>query len=116
MYIGDADRIPARPVEVEGAKCVKKQILVGPKEGWDGWVMRRFTLGGDGRTPEHSHPWPHIAYVLQGEGSVMLQGEEYPIGEGSVAYVPDGAVHQFKNRKSSEMTFLCIVPERGEDL
>ena len=44
----------------------------------------------------------------------MLNGEEYHLKEGSVAYVPANNEHQFKNTGKGELKFLCLVPRKGD--
>jgi quercetin dioxygenase-like cupin family protein len=93
---------------------VTKQVLVSPAQGWDGWVMRLFTLAGGGSAPHHTHDWPHIIYALEGEGNLYVEGTDHPLTPGSVAYVPTDADHQISNRSDTEFVFICIVPERGD--
>ena len=95
-------------------KNVIKRTAISQAEGWDGWAMRIFTLGEGGYTPKHSHNWPHINYITEGEGSLFLDGKENPIKTGDTAYIPAGELHQFQNRGSGNMSFICIVPEEGD--
>lgn len=115
MYIDHVSKISGVEMDKPGlmAKVVKK-ALVGPEQGWQGWVMRTFSLGVEGYTPRHSHPWPHINYILSGQGTLFLDGEEHPVEAGSVAYVPDNLEHQFKNSGNEVFSFICIVPEEGD--
>ncbi len=70
---------------------------------------------GKGRAyPRHSHPWPHINYVVGGKGYLYLDGQEHSIETGAVAYVPGGVKHQFSNQGEDDFVFICIVPEEGE--
>jgi quercetin dioxygenase-like cupin family protein len=114
MYLQDVKNIDSKAVNPPGATMAFKQILVGPQQGWAGWVMRLFTLGKGGCTPQHSHPWPHINYIVKGTGTLLMEDEEREIGSDYVAYISGGAVHQFKNTGESELSFICIVPEEGE--
>jgi len=102
-------------VDVTGAEIenVKKQILIGPKEGFEGY-MRMFILAENGHTPYHKHDWYHLNYVVEGEGVVTLDGVEHKINPGSVAYVPGNIMHNFKNTGKDDLRFLCIVPPTGE--
>lgn len=95
------------------AKDAVMQVLIGPKDGWSDHVLRTFELEPNGYTPKHNHDWPHINYVLSGEGTLFLDGKENPIKEGSIAYVPAGETHQFKNTSNKKLKFICIVPEKG---
>jgi len=114
MYLENIKNIAATAVHAPGAFKVNKQSLIGPAQGWQGWVMRLFSLAQAGHTPRHTHPWPHINYVTKGEGTLLLDGKEYEIEQGFIAYVPGGAEHQFKNRGQQELCFICIVPEEGD--
>jgi len=114
MYLKNVKDINASAVNATGAVNAFKQVLVGPQQGWDGWVMRLFTLGRGGCTPQHSHPWPHINYVIRGTGTLFLDDKEQNIGSDYVAYIPGGSVHQFKNSGESDLSFICIVPEEGD--
>ena len=76
--------------------------------------MRLFTLGEGGHSPLHAHPWPHIVFVHSGEGTISVDGEEYPVAAGHAAVVPGNSVHQFANRGQTDFQFVCIVPEEGD--
>jgi quercetin dioxygenase-like cupin family protein len=53
-------------------------------------------------------------YVLEGTGSVRVQGEEHPLEPGSVVHAPAGVEHGFSNHGAGRMRFLCLVPESGD--
>ncbi len=115
MYVDHVDRIVRLEMNKAGVMAnVIKQVLVGPEQGWQGWVMRQFSLGVEGYTPRHAHPWPHINYIISGQGTLFLDGQNYPVQAGSVAYVPDNAEHQFQNSGTEDFVFICIVPEAGD--
>ena len=96
--------------EANGASM---KALVSPKEGWEGYVMRVLELEEDGYSPKHNHPWPHINYMLEGEGILFVDGEEHKVKKGSYAYVAANKLHQFKNTGKDVFKFICIVPEEG---
>lgn len=114
MFISHIDDIESRKIENEHLKGVAKQVLVSPAEGWSDYVMRRFVLEKGGYAPKHSHPWPHIAYVLEGEGILFFEGKEHPLSPGSVSYIPSDALHQIRATEESGLAFLCIVPPEGD--
>jgi len=95
-------------------KNAVKKVLISPTEGWEGHVMREFELGQGGYTPRHTHPWPHINYILEGEGTLHLDGQDYSLTAGSFAYVPSDKIHQFTNTSNGRFAFICIVPEEGD--
>ncbi len=89
------------------------KVLVSPKEGWEGYVMRVVEVGENGFTPKHSHPWPHINYVIEGEGEIFIDGVSHPVSQGSYAFIENNLLHQFVNKGTSTLKFICIVPEIG---
>ena len=100
-------------VKMEGVKNAFKKTAITGKEGWDGWSMRIFTLKDEGFTPRHSHPWPHINYIVEGKGTLFIDGEDRPVKAGDTAYVPGGDLHQFRNTGKEDFSFICIVPAEG---
>lgn len=89
------------------------KVLVGPQEGWEGYVMRVVEVEVGGYTPKHSHPWPHINYFIEGVGELMIDGKVTPVEAGSFAFVPNDSLHQFRNIGNEIFKFICIVPEKG---
>ena len=114
MFVGHVKKIKGVEVKAPGVVNAVKQVLVGPEQGWSGWVMRQFTLGEGGMTPKHRHGWPHINYIVDGNGKLFLEGQEYDLEAGSVAYVPADAEHQFRNNAAGDFVFICIVPKEGD--
>ncbi len=114
MFVSHVKKIKSVEVNAPGVVDTVKQVLVGPEQGWSGWVMRQFTLGKGGMTSKHRHKWPHINYVVGGNGKLFLEGQEYDLETGSVAYVPADAEHQFRNSGTGDFAFICIVPEEGD--
>jgi quercetin dioxygenase-like cupin family protein len=103
----------ARAVYGEGLRSVRKQILVGPRDGYAGF-LREFTLEPGGHTPYHRHDWQHVVYVLEGEGLVRTGDAEHPLAAGSVVTTDPGQMHGFSNTASGSLRFLCLVPEKGD--
>ena len=96
--------------EVQHAKI---GVMVGPEQGWSDYVMRMIELEADGYTPHHTHPWPHINYVVEGSGILHIDGQDRSVSSGSYAYVPANTIHQFKNSGIGKFRFICIVPKEG---
>lgn len=113
MYIDIIDNITSKAVKSDEVKLAKMKSLVGPDEGWGDYVMREVELGSLGYTPKHLHDWPHINYVLEGEGELFIDGEVKKIKEGSVMYVPSNIIHQYRNTSEARFRFICIVPKEG---
>jgi len=101
------------PVYGEGDQRVYKQILVGPKDGFQGY-LREFTLQPGANSPYHRHDWYHVVYILEGSGFVKIEGTEHPIRQGSAVHARGGITHGFFNTGEGQMRFLCLVPEKGD--
>ena len=111
MKINTNRAIPEKPVEMEGAKNVRMRILVGPDDGSDGIIMRRFSILPGGHTPHHSHAFEHVIKVEKGKGvAIDKKGSELSLEEGQSAFVPANSTHQFKNPYGEPFEFLCIIP------
>jgi len=110
MFVSHRDEIEKRQI----SDLITKQILVGPEQGWKDHVMRLFTLEEGGAAPRHSHPWQHIIYAVEGVGNLFMDGTDYPLKAGSVAYVPSDILHQVSNVGEQKFVFICIVPEFGD--
>ena len=98
---------------VQHGNCIQhitKRVLIGPDQGKVNSIMRMFTIGKEGCSSYHTHPWEHEVYVLKGWGAVKKIDGEIPLQAGDVVYVPAGEEHQFINTAEEEFTFLCIIP------
>ncbi|WP_066500696.1 cupin domain-containing protein [Abyssisolibacter fermentans] len=113
MIISHERNVEGKKIVGDNAKNVLMKAVISPDEGWDGYVMRIFELEKDGFTPKHTHPWPHINYIIEGEGLLYLDGNENKVEAGSFAYVPSDELHQFRNTGEKILKFICIVPEEG---
>ena len=104
-----------QPIVMESpeVKNAAMKALISAKEGWDGYVMRVIELGESGYSPKHTHDWPHINYVLEGKGTLHMDGKDTQVEAGSYAYVPAGTHHQYRNAGSGTFRFICIVPQEG---
>lgn len=113
MIVGNVKDLENKKIDNPAVKEASIKVLVSPKEGWEGHVMRVLELGEDGYSPKHKHPWPHINYMIEGEGELMIDGKINKVSSGSYAYVPADTLHQFRNVGKKPFKFICIVPEIG---
>ena len=113
MVVGHIDNLEQVIIQGPEVKGAQKKVLISPQQ-WEGWCMRLFTIQAGGYTPKHTHPWPHINYIVSGQGTLELDNQEYELKAGSFAYVPGGKLHQFRNNSDQDFCFICIVPEEGE--
>jgi quercetin dioxygenase-like cupin family protein len=103
-----------KPMQMEGAIAVEKEVLVGHKDNSPRMVMRKFEVEKGGETPYHSHNYEHVIYVLKGTGKLKVEGKEMPLPQGASVLVPPNVYHQFINAGEDEFHFICVVPEYGD--
>jgi quercetin dioxygenase-like cupin family protein len=113
VIVSDLEKVIPIVMSGDEVKNASMKALVGPEEGWESHVMRLVELGEGGFSPKHAHPWPHINYIIEGEGILEIDGENNEIKAGSFAYVPSDKLHQFINSGNGTLKFICIVPKEG---
>lgn len=65
-------------------------------------------------TPTHLHEVDEeVVYVLEGELTVLLEGEERTVGPGGTAFVPPGTWMALANRTDAPVVILGVIA-RGE--
>lgn len=113
MIVGNMNEMVSNVIADEAAKDASIKVLVSKNEGWESHVMRVIDVKQNGFTPKHSHDWPHINYIIEGEGELMIDGKINQVSAGSYAYIPSNTIHQFTNVGNSVFKFICIVPKEG---
>lgn len=113
MVISHASLVEGDVFNIGGAKDVLRKVLISEKEGWNDYVMRLFEVGEGGCSPRHSHDWPHIIFVVNGKGTIHMDGKDNEVKNGSYAFIPGGMEHQLLNTGNDIFSFICIVPPEG---
>jgi quercetin dioxygenase-like cupin family protein len=98
-----------QPVQMPGSANCKIQELLTEKNGAPNFAMRFFEIEPKGHTPQHSHPWEHEIYVLEGEGELRSK-ETIQFKSSDALLVPANTLHQFYNSGSKPLKFLCLIP------
>lgn len=78
--------IKAEPVLNEPGVAVR--WLVSELEEEPRFAMRLYEIEPGGATTAHVHYWEHEVFVLDGNGAVIGEEGEIPLGEGDIVYVP----------------------------
>jgi quercetin dioxygenase-like cupin family protein len=100
--------------DVGAADGMRKGVLVSDADGAPHFAIRRFTLAPGAEVPRHTNEVEHEQYVLDGEYTVGLDGEEVTVRAGDSLFIPAGVVHWYRNDGDEEGAFLCAVPN-GDD-
>ena len=114
MIVSNEKKVLAVAIDSTEVRNAAMKVRIGGKEGWADHVMRIVELGPDGYTFRHKHPWPHINYMVEGTGTLFMEGREHSVEAGAYAYVPADTEHQFRNSGTGIFRFICIVPREGQ--
>ncbi len=63
-----------------------------------------------GKLHEHRHRQAEIYLILQGTGSVRIDGKTRPVRAGSAVFIPGNAVHSCENTGASDLRFAYVFP------
>ena len=97
-----------------GTATAGRQFLLGvtPECGCAS-VTQFIGLVPPGRAPDHFHPYDEVIYVLEGEGSLFIGGEEAAIRPGSCVHLPARLVHCLANTGETELRLLGVFRPAG---
>ena len=56
----------------------------------------------------HRHPQPEIYLILQGRGSVRIDGRPQPVAAGSAVFIPANAPHSCANTGATDLRFTYV--------
>jgi quercetin dioxygenase-like cupin family protein len=99
---------------VGAAEGMSKGVLLDESDGAPNFAIRRFVLDPGASVPKHTNDVEHEQYVLSGEYTVGIDGEEHTVSAGDSLLIPAGVVHWYRNESDEEGSFLCAVPN-GDD-
>jgi quercetin dioxygenase-like cupin family protein len=99
---------------VGAADGMRKGVLLDESDETPNFAMRRFVLEAGASVPEHTNEVEHEQYVLEGEYTVGIEGDEYEVSAGDSLLIPAGAVHWYDNDGDRQGAFICVVPN-GDD-
>lgn len=109
MLIRNINSTALKPVEMAGVRGASMAVMVGRADGAPNFALRQFRVEAGGFTPRHSHDYEHEVFIVEGSGTVLLEGSDRPIRAGDVIFVPAEEEHQFKAGDGG-LRFLCLVP------
>jgi quercetin dioxygenase-like cupin family protein len=59
-------------------------------------LVNEFEVAGGGYVDPHSHPTHEFYYVTSGRGVMTIDGEDRPIAQGDLVYIPPDKVHSLR--------------------
>ncbi|MCX7670409.1 MAG: cupin domain-containing protein [Anaerolineae bacterium] len=102
--------VPAQVVGAEAPGATIRWLIDEPHDGAPNYALRMIEVAAGGHTPDHTHPFEHENFVVEGRGRVRIGDEWYDVGPGSVIFVPAGVRHCYANAGDAPFRFLCGIP------
>ncbi len=116
MVIKKDKDVKAIRLEGDDLSDVQKKVLIGPDDGSDNIVMRRFTVAPGGFTPHHAHDFEHVVRIENGRGIVIRDsGKKVTVTKGDSLFINNKEKHQFRNPYDKPFEFFCIILNQGLD-
>jgi mannose-6-phosphate isomerase-like protein (cupin superfamily) len=66
------------------------------------------------RSPDHSHTYDEVGYIVEGEGFAHVGGESIPLRPGSCFHLPPEQVHCIENTGPGVMRILGVFHPSGD--
>src|SRR3974390_815018 len=82
----------------ERSTCGWRNLLISRQDRDQNVAAWAHAVDIDGAREHYHKVGTEIYYVLEGDGGVMLDGEEHPVRKGSIVHIPPGVVHGAKGR------------------
>lgn len=96
-------------VEIPAPYQRRIKVLLAPdKEGVAEVTFSHAILPPGGRTDYHTHDRPELIFVVSGEGICVHEGEQTPITEDVVMWVPADERHQMINTGYSPLKLATV--------
>lgn len=91
------------------------QVLINSQEG-PNFALRKFSMQPGGGMPLHTNSVEHEQYVLRGRARIGIGGETHDVQAGDVVFIPEGVPHYYENTGSEPFEFLCIIPNKPDEI
>lgn len=96
----------------ERSTCGWRDRLISREDAGSGVAAWAHAVDIDGAKLHYHKRGAELYYVLEGEGSVVLDGAEHPVRKGSLVHIPPGVAHGARGR----MRVLVVgIPDISDD-
>jgi quercetin dioxygenase-like cupin family protein len=85
-------------------------VIDEERDGAPIYALRVIEVASGGHTPDHTHPFEHENFIIEGKGRVQIDGKWFEVGVGDVVFLPAGSQHTYVNAGDKPFKFLCGIP------
>ena len=96
----------------ERSACGWRHLLLSRQDREHGIAAWAHAVDIDGAREHYHKRSTELYYVLEGEGTVTLDGVEHPVRKGSIVHIPPGVVHGAKGRVR---VLVVGIPDIADD-
>lgn len=72
-----------------------------------------YTLPPGSTDPQHPHGEDEVYYVVAGQATIRVAGEDRPVTAGSIVYIPAGVEHRFHSITDTLRVLVFFAPAEG---
>ncbi len=120
-FVGDVnefqyqwDGVEAEPSPNPEIAEFEKNVLIGPKDGAQNFVIRYFNLPVGGASPLHTHSHEHGIVIVNGECRIQLADDFHNLSGLDAVFIPGNELHQIVNVGSVPLGFFCTIIRSAE--
>lgn len=102
--------VPAEIFGDEAPGVSIRWVIDEEKDGAPIYALRVIEVAPGGHTPDHTHPFEHENFIMEGKGRVQIEGEWFEVTVGHIVFVPPNTQHTYVNTGDEPFKFLCGIP------
>jgi quercetin dioxygenase-like cupin family protein len=90
------------------------RTFAGPEHGMKNLEVWGQVIEAGAGTPVHCHSCEEAIVVLEGSGTLTIDGEETTFGANSTLIIPADAVHKIVNSGDTKMVMIAALSAAGQ--
>jgi quercetin dioxygenase-like cupin family protein len=102
--------VPAEIFGDEAPGVSIRWVIDEEKDGAPVYALRVIEVAPGGHTPDHTHPFEHENFIMEGQGRVQIEGKWFEVTVGDIVFVPPNTQHTYVNTGDEPFKFLCGIP------
>ena len=85
------------------------RTFAGPEHGMKGLEVWGQTIEAGAATPVHRHACEEAIVILEGSGTLTIEGQETAFGRNSTLIIPADVIHQIVNTGNTKMVLIAAL-------
>jgi len=85
------------------------RTLAGPEHGMKRLEVWGQTIEAGGATPVHRHDCEEAIVILEGSGTLTIEGQDTAFGPNSTLIIPADVIHQIVNTGNTKMVLIAAL-------